>query len=102
MTIQQVITILQEEKMNHIPSRFHCRAIMVRDIGQYIKLLEELKKINDVKVISIDEIVTDADVMPNYEILTDKKYQDEWLILPGVSEYLRLFHTSEESALHSP
>ena len=98
MTIQQVITILQEEKMNHIPSRFHCRAIMVRDIGQYIKLLEELKKINDVKVISIDEIVTDADVMPNYEILTDKKYQDEWLILPGVSEYLRLFHTSEESA----
>lgn len=98
MTIQQVIAILQTEKQNQVPARFHCRAIMVRDIAQYVELLEALKKINDIKMLTAEELFSGADVMPNYESLTDKKYQDKWIILPGVSEYLRLFHTNEESA----
>lgn len=98
MTIQQVIDLLQEEKKNQLPGRFHCRAIMVRDIAQYITLLGELKKINDIRMVSLEELFSDADVMPNYENLTNTKYENEWLILPGVSEYLRLFHSSEESA----
>ena len=97
MTIQAAIDRLQLEKQNHLPARFHCRAIMVRTIAQYAELLEELKKLGD-GVVSIDELFSGADVMPNYERLTSKEYQDKWLILPGVSEYLRLFRASEEQA----
>ena len=43
MTIQEVIAKLQADKQNRVPSRFHCRAIMVRTIDQYCRLLEELK-----------------------------------------------------------
>lgn len=97
MTIQDVIGKLQEEKQNRLPARFHCRAIMVRTIAQYALLLEELKKLGDVSFFSADDLFSGADVMPNYEKLTDKTYQDKWLILPGVSEYLRLFHANEET-----
>ena len=77
MTIQQVIDLLQEEKKNQLPGRFHCRAIMVRDIAQYITLLGELKKINDIRMVSLEELFSDADVMPNYENLTNTKYENE-------------------------
>lgn len=98
MTIQEVIGKLQEENQNRIPARFHCRAIMVRTIAEYAALLEELKKLGDASVVPIDTLFSGADVMPNYEELTGKEYQNKWLILPGVSEYLRLFHASEETA----
>ena len=98
MTIQEVIGKLQDEKQNRIPARFHCRAIMVRTIAQYSLLLEELKKLGDISVISVDDLFSGADVMPSYETLTDKEFQDKWIILPGVSEYLRLFHANEETA----
>lgn len=98
MTIQEVIGKLQVEKQNRLPARFHCRAIMVRTIEQYSRLLEELKNLGDISMVPIDTLFSGADVMPNYESLTGKEYQDKWLILPGVSEYLRLFHASEETA----
>lgn len=98
MTVQRVIAKLKEEKEKRVPARFHCRAIMVRTVEQYCRLLDELKKLGDISVISIDDLVSGADVMPDYERLTEKKYQNEWLILPGVSEYLRLFHANEERA----
>lgn len=98
MTVQEVINVLCEERMKRLPARFHCRAIMVQNVTEYAELLSELKKINDIRVVSVDELFSDADVLPNYEKLTEKEYQNEWLILPGVSEYLRLFHASEESA----
>ena len=42
MTIQEVLAKLQADKQNRVPSRFHCRAIIVRTIDQYCRLLEEL------------------------------------------------------------
>ena len=98
MTVQEVLEKLKNEKQQQVPARFHCRAIMVDDIHQYKELLMLLKSLPDTKVVSIDILFSGDDVMPNYEKLVSDEYQNEWLILPGVSEYLRLFHTSEESA----
>lgn len=98
MTIQEVVEKLQAEKQNRLPARFHCRAILVRTIAQYAQLLEELQKLGEIRMVSVDELFSDADVMPSYEKLTGKEYENEWLILPGVSEYLRLFHNNEETA----
>lgn len=95
MTIQEVVMNLQEEKKANIPSRFPCRAIMVRNIRQYCDLLSELKKISDIRVLQTQELFTNADIMPKYENLKADKYRDQWIILTGVSEYLRLFSKSE-------
>jgi hypothetical protein len=95
MTIQQVVKILQSEKQQSVPSRFPCRAIMVKNINQYCQLLSELSEINDIRVVSSSEIFSSSDTMPKYENLMDESYQDEWLILTGISEYLRLFAKKE-------
>ena len=97
MTIQEVVTTLQKEKLANVPSRFPCRAIMVKNISQYCSLLSELKKISDIRLIQMYELFTNADVMPKYEKLKEETYRNEWLILTGVSEYLRLFSKSEMS-----
>jgi len=97
MTILEAVAQLMEEKLNALPSRFTCRAIMVKNIKEYCTLLSELKKISDVRVIQADEIVTGADVLPKYDLLQATSYQNEWLILTGVSEYLRLFARKEAS-----
>ena len=65
MTIQEVIGKLQVEKQNRLPARFHCRAIMVRTIEQYSRLLEELKNLGDISMVPIDTLFSGADVMPN-------------------------------------
>lgn len=95
MTIDQIISELVREKQNGITSRFPCRAIMVKNIEQYRELLSKLNKIPDISVVSSGDLFSSADVMPRYENLKDSKYWDRWLILPGVSEYLRLFSKSE-------
>ena len=95
MTIDQIISELVREKQNGITSRFPCRAIMVKNIEQYRELLSKLNKIPDISVVSSEDLFSSADVMPRYENLKDSKYRDRWLILPGVSEYLRLFSKSE-------
>lgn len=96
MKVQEVYEKLKYEKQQQVPSRFHCRAIMVQNIKKYKELLVMLKSLPGTKVVPIDILFSGADVMPDYENLIKKEYQDEWLILPGVSEYLRLFHASEE------
>lgn len=95
MTITEVVSVLQTEKLNDLPSRFPCRAIMVKTIKQYCQLLSELKKISDIRLIKANEIFSSADVMPKYSNLTAAAYRDKWVILTGVSEYLRLFSKRE-------
>ena len=95
MTIKEAVSILQTEKQNKLPSRFPCRAIMVKTVEQYCQLLSELKKISDIRVIKTNEIFSSADVMPKYSNLSSATYHDEWVILTGVSEYLRLFSKKE-------
>ena len=95
MTIQQVITKLQEEKQNNLPSRYPCRAVMVKNVEQYCQLLSELKKISDIRVVQSSEIFSSFDVMPKYDNLKAPVYRNEWVILTGVSEYLRLFSKKE-------
>ncbi|MCD8003207.1 MAG: BREX-4 system phosphatase PglZ [Clostridia bacterium] len=95
MTIQEAVSKLQYERQNNVPSRFPCRAIMVSNIEQYCFLLSELKKINGIRVIKSEELFSSPDVMPNYSNLMADSYHNEWVILTGVSEYLRLFSKSE-------
>lgn len=95
MTIKEVVSVLQKEKLNDLPSRFPCRAIMVKTVEQYCQLLSELKKISDIRVIKTNEIFPSADVLPKYSNLSAAAYRDEWVILTGVSEYLRLFSKKE-------
>lgn len=95
MTIKEVVAGLQKEKQEAVASRFPCRAVMVKNIQQYCNLLSELKKISDIRVVQASELFSSADVMPKYENLKASKYQNEWIILTGVSEYLRLFAKKE-------
>lgn len=96
MTIDQVAAIFREEKRNAVTSRFPCRAVMVKNIRQYRELISKLKGISDISLVPSDALFSSADVMPQYEKLKDSQYWDQWVILPGVSEYLRLFGKSEE------
>ncbi len=95
MTILDAVQKLQEEKQNNVTSRFPCRAIMVRNIEQYCQLLSELKKISDIRMVTLDEIFSGADVMPKYSNLKADTHFDEWKVLTGVSEYLHLFSKKE-------
>ena len=95
MTIDQVIKELTAEKQAGTSSRFPCRAVMVKNVRQYKELLAKLKTIPDIAVVPPGDLFSAADIMPRYENLTASKYSDQWLILPGVSEYLRLFSKSE-------
>ena len=95
MTIQRVVAALQEERQKRLASRFPCRAIMVKNIEKYCQLLSELKKISDIRIVKSNELFSSADVMPKYENLKDASYQNEWVILTGVSEYMRLFPRKE-------
>lgn len=93
--IEQVVQALENEKKLGLTSRFPCRAIMVSNIAQYLQLLNALKNIPDSRLVRADELFSSADIMPKYENLQDSSYADQWLILTGVSEYLRLFGKSE-------
>lgn len=94
MTIGEVIAQLRSEKEQCVPSRFPCRAIMVNDIRQYVDLLSELRKLPNIEFLPSSEICM-GDVMPQYNTLTGETYRNRWLVLTGVSEYLRLFGKSE-------
>lgn len=95
MTIDQVISELTKEKQEGLPSRFPCRAIMVKNVQQYSELLSKLNRIPDISTVPSGVLFPSADVMPRYENLSDSEYWDKWIVLPGVSEYLRLFSKSE-------
>lgn len=95
MTIKEVVTLFQKEKQEAVASRFPCRAVMVKTIEQYCSLLSELRKISDIRVIQSAELFAGADVLPKYSNLQSERYHNEWVILTGVSEYLRLFSRKE-------
>ncbi len=97
MTIKEVVAGFQREKQEAVASRFPCRAIMVKNVKQYCELLSELKKISDIRTIQVSELFSNADVMPRFENLKAPQYQNQWVILTGVSEYLRLFSKKEQT-----
>lgn len=95
MTIDQVIDNLKDEKQKRLEHRFPCRAIMTRNISDYCTLLNKLQLIDGVQFVPSDMLFSGADVMPHYENLTKSDLTDQWFVLTGVSEYLRLFSKSE-------
>lgn len=97
MTIKEVVSGFQREKQEAVTSRFPCRAIMVKNVKQYCELLSELKKISDIRIVQVSELFSNADVMPRFETLKAPQYQNQWVILTGISEYLRLFSKKEQS-----
>lgn len=97
MTIKEVVAGFQREKQEAVASRFPCRAIMVKNVKQYCELLSELKKISDIRIVQASELFSNADVMPRFENLKAPQYQNQWIILTGISEYLRLFSKKEQS-----
>ena len=96
MTIKEVVSGFQREKQEAVTSRFPCRAIMVKNVKQYCELLSELKKISDIRIVQVSELFSNADVMPCFENLKAPQYQNQWVILTGISEYLRLFSKKEQ------
>ena len=95
MTINQVVNILKDEKQKQLPHRFPCRVIMVRSIGDYCKLLEKLREIDGTQFVPSSVLFSGPDVMPRYEKLIATEFTSRWVILTGVSEYLRLFSRNE-------
>lgn len=96
MTIKEVVSVFQREKQEAVASRFPCRAIMVKNVKQYCELLSELKKISDIRIVQMSELFSNADVMPRFENLKAPQYQNQWVVLTGISEYLRLFSKKEQ------
>lgn len=95
MTISEAISQLQREKREQITSRFPCRAILVKNIKQYSRLLDRLHEIGNVEFVSSGDLCLSEDTMPQYKQLTDKQYRDKWIVLTGVSEYLRFYSANE-------
>ena len=95
-TLDEVIRSLKEEKEDKVGCRFPCRVILLHSRESYISCVDTLKQLCD-KTISTDELFSGADVMPGYDTLLSKVDSDKWLLLPGVSEYLRLFSASAQS-----
>ena len=95
MTVNDVIKKLSSEQEQNLGSRFCCRAIMVDNISQYVSLMDSLKMLPHVEMVSSSDLFEGDDILPRYENLTSSAYHNKWLILPGVSEYLRLFSSDE-------
>lgn len=97
MTIDQVYERLYEEKTNAdlSSSRFPFRVIMVKNIARYCELLKKLIQLPNVNVVPSNELFSGNDIMPRYENLKRSQYDSKWVVLAGVSEYLRLFGRNE-------
>lgn len=95
MKLQECIDSLTIERNKKIASRFPCRVILLHSRDDYSDAVFKLKALCDRTVLS-DELFSGADVMPAYDRLVDSKQPDEWLLLPGVGDYLSLFYKSEQ------
>lgn len=95
MKLQESISILKAEKANKVASRFPCRILLLHSREDYCEAVSSLKSLCD-RVVSSDELFPSADVMPAYDKLLETIKSNEWVWLPGVSEYLRLFYKSEQ------
>ena len=94
MQNKDCISQLLDEKQKKLSCRFPCRAILVNSRQDYRQLMNELAAVCD-RTANADDLMPGVDVMPQYDLLLEKVKSDEWLLLPGVSEYLRLFRKSE-------
>ena len=95
MKLQESIDKLKAEKVNKVCSRFPCRILLLHSREDYSNAVSSLKSLCD-RTVSLGELFTGADVMPQYDRLLETRKPDEWVLLPGVSEYLRLFFKSEQ------
>lgn len=95
MELQESINILKAEKANKVTSRFPCRVLLLNSREDYCDAVSSLKSLCD-RAVSSDELFSSADVMPAYDKLLETIKSNEWVWLPGVSEYLRLFYKSEQ------
>lgn len=95
MTIDQVVDKLKLERDSHLPHRFPCRIVMVRNIANYCTLLARIHEIDGAEMLPSSALFGGPDIMPRYENLLQPEYSSKWVVLTGVSEYLRLFGKSE-------
>lgn len=97
MTIDQVYDKLNTERTTEELSscRIPFRVIMVSNVKRYRELINKLRQIPDISLVSASELFSAPDIMPRYENLNNTVYQFKWVILTGVSEYLRLFNHNE-------
>ena len=95
MKLQESISNLKAEKANKVTSRFPCRILLLHSREDYCDAVSSLKALCD-RAVSSDELFSSADVMPAYDKLLEMIKFNEWVWLPGVSEYLRLFYKSEQ------
>lgn len=95
MKLQDCINTLKAEKANKVTSRFPCRVLLLHSREDYCNAVSSLKTLCD-RAVPSDELFSSADVMPAYDKLLETIKSNEWVWLPGVSEYLRLFYKSEQ------
>ena len=95
MKLQESISALKAEKTNKVTSRFRCRVLLLHSREDYCDAVSSLRSLCD-RSVSSDELFSSADVMPAYDKLIEEIKPNEWVWLPGVSEYLRLFYKSEQ------
>lgn len=97
MKLFECINSLKEEKTQKMDCRFPCRAILLHSREDYQYAVASLKSLCD-RTVSPEELFSGADLMPAYDKALDGARPGEWLLLPGVSEYLRLFYKSEQKS----
>ena len=94
-TLIDCLDKLKAEKDNKLTSRFPCRVILTHSKESYVSIIEKLKEICDA-VVQYEDILDGADIFPVFEKLIVNNTNNSWILLPGISEYLRLFHESEK------
>ena len=95
MKLQASRSALKAEKTNKATSRFPCRVLLLHSREDYCDAVSSLRSLCD-RSVSSDELFSSEDVMPAYDKLIEEIKSNEWVWLPGVSEYLRLFYKSEQ------
>lgn len=95
MKLYDCIDSLKEEKTRKADCRFPCRVILLHTREDYRAAISSLKMLCD-RTVTPEELFAGADLMPGYDKLINQLKPGEWLLLPGVSEYLRLFYKSEK------
>lgn len=94
MKLCECIDSLKEEKMQKTDCRFPCRAILLHSREDYQSAMPILKLLCD-RIVLPEELFCGADLMPAYDKVLESTKPGEWVLLPGVGEYLRLFYKSE-------
>lgn len=97
MKLDECMNVLEKEKEQKIGCRFPGRVILLHSREDYQSAITSLKSLCD-RTVSPEDLFSRADLMPAYDKILDSAKPGEWLLLPGVSEYLRLFYKSEQKS----